>query len=135
MHCAVQEKRVLIVDDHPVVAFSIALLLSKIDSGISAPICGCADTAREEFLRPVEWFRIFVDLDVPKSDGLSLVRYFAQQRHQFGAGQTTLRENFRLREVPAFEPFIKQPEAVAVPHQQLGSVHFPPMRISSKLQR
>jgi DNA-binding NarL/FixJ family response regulator len=79
MHCSVQERRVLIVEDHPVVALSIESLLSKIDSGISATICGCADTAREEFLRPVKWFRVFVDLDVPKAYGLSLVRYFAQQ--------------------------------------------------------
>jgi DNA-binding NarL/FixJ family response regulator len=79
MQSALQEKRVLIVEAHPVVAFAIECLLSKIDSGISATICGCAETARDAFLRPVNWFRIFVDLDVPKAYGLSLVRYFALQ--------------------------------------------------------
>ena len=79
MQSALQEKRVLIVENHPVVAFAIESLLSKIDSGISATICACAETAREKFLRPVNWFRIFIDLDVPKAYGLSLVRYFALQ--------------------------------------------------------
>lgn len=79
MQSVLQEKRVLIVEGHPVVAFAIESLLSKIDSGIIATICGCAETARDEFLRPVNWFRIFVDLDVPKAHGLSLARYFALQ--------------------------------------------------------
>ncbi|MDO8413313.1 MAG: response regulator transcription factor [Gallionellaceae bacterium] len=79
LHCASQERRVLIVENHSLVALAIASLLSKIDGGISATICGCAQTAREEFSRSDAWFRIFVDLDIPKAYGLSLARYFAQQ--------------------------------------------------------
>ncbi|MBX9298714.1 response regulator transcription factor [Chromobacterium piscinae] len=79
MHCNLEEKHVLIIENHPVFAFAIKFHLSKMDSKINVTICSCAETAREEFLRHVNWFRVFVDLDVPKAYGLSLVRYFAQQ--------------------------------------------------------
>ena len=73
-----KEKRVLMVENHSIVAFAIASLLAKIDSSISVTVCGSVQAAKAEFAGGGNWFRIFVDIDVPDAYGLSLARYFAE---------------------------------------------------------
>jgi DNA-binding NarL/FixJ family response regulator len=73
----IQQKRVLIVEDHPLVADATRALLSKMDITLSVSICNCAQSALSELRRSGPWHRIFLDLDVPGAHGLSLVRQFA----------------------------------------------------------
>ena len=76
-----QNKRVLIIEDHPFVAQATQILLSNIDKTLTFTICDCAQSAEEEFRRFPDWFRIFVDLNIPGAYGLSLAR----QLQEFGA--------------------------------------------------
>jgi DNA-binding NarL/FixJ family response regulator len=73
-----KEKRVLIVEDHSIVAFAIASLLAKIDSSISVTVCRSAKAAKAEFANGGDWFRIFIDIGTPDAHGLSMARYFAE---------------------------------------------------------
>jgi len=56
------------------VALATQTLLSKIDETLTFTICGCAGSAAEEFHRLPDWFRVFVDINVPGAHGLSLAR-------------------------------------------------------------
>jgi DNA-binding NarL/FixJ family response regulator len=76
-----QDKRVLIIEDHPFVAQATQILLSNIDKTLTFTICDCAQSAKEELRRFPDWFRIFVDLNIPGAYGLSLAR----QIQEFGA--------------------------------------------------
>jgi len=66
---------VLIVEDHPLVAEATGKLLARYAADVSCKICSnaaqaidCLDEAGRD------WFRIFLDLDVPGAYGLSLAR-------------------------------------------------------------
>jgi DNA-binding NarL/FixJ family response regulator len=72
-----QEKPILIVEDHPLVADATSILLAKVHLGVITTICNTADLALAEFGKRSDWYRIFLDLDVPGAYGLSLVRKFA----------------------------------------------------------
>jgi DNA-binding NarL/FixJ family response regulator len=66
---------VLIVEDHPLVAEATADLLRRKHPALRVV---CAESAKAALERPcTDWFRIFVDLEVPGAHGLSLVREIA----------------------------------------------------------
>lgn len=66
-------KKMLIVEDHPFVAHSTKLLLLAMDVN-QVEICRDADDAVNR-LRSGDWFRIWLDLNVPGAHGLSLARH------------------------------------------------------------
>jgi two-component system response regulator DesR len=66
---------ILIIEDHPLVAQATSDIIRK-----RYPALGvvCAESAAAALARPCsDWFRIFVDLEVPGAHGLSLVRELA----------------------------------------------------------
>ena len=67
--------RVLIVEDHPLMAAATGDLLRSQYPGISLVVADSATTAIEEAASD-DWLRIFVDLCVPGACGLSLLRAF-----------------------------------------------------------
>lgn len=68
-------KPVLIVEDHPLVAEATGKLLSHYGDDISPVICSNATQAIAKLDdKNADWFRIFLDLDVPGAYGLSLAR-------------------------------------------------------------
>jgi two-component system response regulator DesR len=73
-------RRVLIVEDHPLVANATSELLAKKDTGLDIVVCHSADEALRA-ARASGWFRLFLDLDVPGAHGLSLVREFVALGH------------------------------------------------------
>ncbi|KTT03111.1 hypothetical protein SB14R_18150 [Pseudomonas oryzihabitans] len=70
------KKRILLVDDHPLVADATRTLLLKMDSSLDVFICDSASSAIETFRSQQEWYRILLDINVPHACGLSLVRTF-----------------------------------------------------------
>jgi len=64
---------ILIVEDHPLVAEATEKLLIGLGDNIEPVLCATADQARAQ-LDERDWFRVFLDLDVPGAYGLSLVR-------------------------------------------------------------
>ena len=73
-----KENSILVIEDHPLVAESTRGLLSNMDSSLKATICTTAQTALSEFQKRNDWFRIFLDIDIPGAHGLSLARQLAQ---------------------------------------------------------
>lgn len=73
-------KKILLVEDHPLVADATRTLLMKIDRSLDIYICDTADHAIETFKQSQDWYRILLDINVPNARGLSLVRTF----HRFG---------------------------------------------------
>jgi DNA-binding NarL/FixJ family response regulator len=69
------DRRVLIVEDHPLVAAATADLLQKQHPTLQQVIVDCTRAAIEQAATG-HWWRIFVDLSVPGACGLSLVRTF-----------------------------------------------------------
>lgn len=69
--------RVLIVEDHPLVAAATADLLRSQYPGISLVVADSATTAVEQAASD-DWLRIFVNLCVPGACGLSLLRIFKE---------------------------------------------------------
>lgn len=69
--------RVLIVEDHPLVASATADLLRKQYPIVRPTVVDSAAAAIEEAASD-DWFRIFVDLGVPGAGGLSLLRTLAE---------------------------------------------------------
>lgn len=68
-------RSVLIVEDHPLVAEATATLVARYGDGVTTEFCSNAAQATGKLdARPSEWFRIFLDLDVPGAYGLSLAR-------------------------------------------------------------
>lgn len=65
--------RVLIVEDHPLVASATADLLRKHYPIVSPIVVDSAPAAIEQVASD-DWFRVFVDLGVPGASGLSLLR-------------------------------------------------------------
>jgi DNA-binding NarL/FixJ family response regulator len=72
---------VLVVEEHPVVAKAIQMHLATIDERLAVTVAASARSALDTFRRTSDWFRVFVDLNVPGARGLSLVRQF----HELGA--------------------------------------------------
>ena len=66
-------RRVLIVEDHPMVAEALQGLLQKLEPGLQCTHCQHAREA-QQYLQPQLWHRIYLDLDVPGAHGLSLAR-------------------------------------------------------------
>lgn len=74
-------KTVLIVEDHPLVAEAMRAMLVRSAADFEPSICPDAQSAREAIAHPQQdWFRIFLDLDVPGAHGLS----FAREIHRLG---------------------------------------------------
>lgn len=71
--------RVLIVEDHPLVAHATAELLNKHYPQVKVAVCPDAHAAVREASTISEWYRVFVDLQVPGAVGLSLVTEFAKR--------------------------------------------------------
>ena len=67
--------RVLIVEDHPLMAAATGDLLRSQFPGMSLVVADSATTAIEQAASD-DWLRIFVDLCVPGACGLSLLRAF-----------------------------------------------------------
>lgn len=66
---------VLIVEDHPLVAEATGKLLARYGDHVAPVICSDAAQAIERLdSRGRDWFRIFLDLDVPGAYGLSLAK-------------------------------------------------------------
>lgn len=78
-------KKVLIVEDHPIVAELTKDLLVKLDSSLEIIITSSAKTAIETFKAGNLWYRIFIDLDVPGAYGLTLAR----KLQELGAAEIT----------------------------------------------
>lgn len=73
LHRDHSQLRVLIVEDHPLVASATVDLLRREYPGMNPVVVGSAPAAIEQAASD-DWFRIFVDLGVPGANGLSLVR-------------------------------------------------------------
>lgn len=73
-------KKVLLAEDHPLVADATRTLLLKIDPSLDIRICDTADSAVQTFREGGHWHRVFLDINLPNAHGLSLVRTF----HRFG---------------------------------------------------
>lgn len=80
-------KKVLIVEDHPLVSESTKELLLKIDASLDIVITSSLETAIKAFKEEKSWHRIFMDLDVPGAYGLALARTFQKLG---AAGITTI---------------------------------------------
>jgi DNA-binding NarL/FixJ family response regulator len=82
--CAAQARQamrpVLIIEDHPLVAEATGKLLARYGDHVTPVICSNAAQAIEKLDYGKDWFRIFLDLDVPGAYGLSL----AKEVHQRG---------------------------------------------------
>ena len=66
---------VLIVEDHPLVAEATGKLLARYGDHVTPVICSDAAQAVDKLdSRGADWFRIFLDLDVPGAYGLSLAK-------------------------------------------------------------
>lgn len=71
---------VLIVEDHPLVAEATGKLLARYGDHVTPVICSNASQAVEKLdSRGSDWFRIFLDLDVPGAYGLSLAKEVRQR--------------------------------------------------------
>ncbi len=71
---------VLIVEDHPLVAEATGKLLARYGDHVTPVICSNAAQAIEKLdSRGEDWFRIFLDLDVPGAYGLSLAKEVRQR--------------------------------------------------------
>lgn len=66
---------VLVVDGHPIVADAIGGVLVDLDSRLDVTVCHSAVGAIDAFRRVPTWFRILVDLEMPRG-GLALARQF-----------------------------------------------------------
>jgi len=74
-------KPVLVVEDHPLVAEATGRLLSRHGDDLMTVFCGtAAQTISALDSPPAEWFRIFLDLDVPGAYGLTLAREIRERR-------------------------------------------------------
>ena len=73
---------VLLVEDHPLVAHAMVGELTRSNNRLELLVAPDAATAMRQLMDPTrEWYRIFLDLDVPGAHGLSLAREI--QRNNF----------------------------------------------------
>jgi two-component system response regulator DesR len=70
---------VLIIEDHPLVAEATGKLLARYGDHVTPVICSDAFQAAEKLDSRADWFRIFLDLDVPGAYGLSLAKEVRQR--------------------------------------------------------
>ncbi|PRE70289.1 DNA-binding response regulator [Burkholderia multivorans] len=70
-----QRLPVLVVDAHPIVANAIGRALTDLNDRIDVTVCHSASGAMDVFRRMSDWFRIFLDLDLP-GGGLPFARQF-----------------------------------------------------------
>ncbi len=68
-------KNILIVEDHPFVAQATKSLFLAMAADGHVEICKTADEAVRQLHLSENWFRIFLDINVPGAQGLSLVRH------------------------------------------------------------
>jgi DNA-binding NarL/FixJ family response regulator len=72
---------VLIVEDHPLVAEATGGLLVRYGADVTTTICANAtQTIAALDSQLLDWFRIFLDLDVPGAYGLSLAREIRERQ-------------------------------------------------------
>ena len=72
---------VLIVEDHPLVAEATGRRLAHYGEDLSIVVCSsAAQTLAALDSEHTDWFRIFLDLDVPGAYGLSLAREIRNRR-------------------------------------------------------
>ena len=76
-------KRILMVEDHPLVADATRSLLLQLDLNLEIHIRGTMEDAVQTFREADDWYRILLDIGVPNAHGLSLVRTF----HRFGVAE------------------------------------------------
>jgi len=68
-------KPVLIIEDHPMVSQAMLGHLARVDPQLGLQVSEDAGSARVQlFHSSTDWFRIFLDLDIPGAYGLSLAR-------------------------------------------------------------
>lgn len=75
-----ENKRILIIEDHPIVSHVIASILLEINKSLEITVKSCSNTALAALHKDRQthpWHRIFLDLDMPGSLGLSLLRHCA----------------------------------------------------------
>jgi DNA-binding NarL/FixJ family response regulator len=71
----VRVNNVLIVEDHPLVSMATRNVIEGWGCDLRTYVCADAETTMAHLTEPgVEWFRIFLDLDVPGAYGLSLAK-------------------------------------------------------------
>ncbi|CAN0624063.1 Response regulator [Burkholderia multivorans] len=74
-----ESRRVLVVDEHPIVANAIRHVLAGLDDRVAVTVCHDAGSALEVFHCVPAWFRILLDPDVPDARGFALARQFHDQ--------------------------------------------------------
>lgn len=79
------QKKILLVEDHPLVADATRALLLKLDASLDIYICDTAGSAIETFHQHNNWHRLLLDINVPNARGLSLIRTF----QRFGVAQNS----------------------------------------------
>ncbi|WP_083438454.1 response regulator [Caldimonas brevitalea] len=67
-------KRMLVVDDHPVVAQCTASLFLNMQLADRVETCNTAAQTIQKLQSESDWFRIWLDVDIPGARGLSLIR-------------------------------------------------------------
>ncbi len=72
-----ERRSILLVEDHGIVAEATRQLLEQ-KAQFDLTICGSAAEAVAAAKMPGNWFRVFLDLEVPGAQGLSLVRDFVE---------------------------------------------------------
>ncbi|GIZ53635.1 response regulator transcription factor [Noviherbaspirillum aridicola] len=74
MQSGSDSKRVLIIEDQPLIAFAMQRLMHRIDGAIAMTTCGCAGSALRALRQREDWHRVFLAPDMPGAEGMSLVR-------------------------------------------------------------
>lgn len=77
--------RILVVEDHPLVAEATASLLRRLEQGIDIVAAATAEETLRLLDEPIAWSRVFFDLWVPGAYGLSL----AKEVHRRGLAGTS----------------------------------------------
>jgi DNA-binding NarL/FixJ family response regulator len=67
-------KSVLVVEDHPLVAEAMRIALGRPSLSLRLTVASTADEAIAALTGQTQWFRVFLDLDIPGARGLSLAR-------------------------------------------------------------
>lgn len=77
----IPNKRILIIEDHPIASHVIATCLLEVDGSLELTVKADMNTALaalQDSTKQDPWFRIFLDLDVSTSQGLSLLKRCAE---------------------------------------------------------
>ncbi|MES2889842.1 MAG: response regulator transcription factor [Pseudomonadota bacterium] len=68
------KRRMLVVEDHPLVAEYTCALFRDLVADVEVVHAGTAPQALQALTEQTDWFRVWLDVDVPGARGLSLVR-------------------------------------------------------------